>query len=61
MKLIVFFCLILIFVRATDEEVDIDNMTEAEYKNYLMRQSEEGLNDDNSDNAEANEPIAVTE
>jgi hypothetical protein len=61
MKLIVFFCLILIFVRATDEEVDIDNMTEAEYKNYLMRQSEEGLNDDNNDNAEANEPIAVTE
>ena len=61
MKLIVFFCLILIFVKATDEEVDIDNMTEAEYKNYLMRQSEEGLNDDNNDNAEANEPIAVTE
>ena len=48
MKLIVFICLILFFVQAVDEEVDVDNMTEAEYKNYLMRQTDEGLNE-NSD------------
>ena len=41
-------------MNSVDLEVDVDSMTEAQYKNYLMREQEKHANDDDEEDLDDN-------